>query len=424
MYVCGLCGLYLTVLYFCYFASTSNPSYNGNMMTGETDNVTSTTGTSRVTVSMNTTATSLPYIIPGGNVTCKIDSSILTLHHVLKGVFGLDEIAAFLTAKSMYMLLSIDAQRQIDSVLYHIPIEPGLHNLTLNMLEIFQHAINDLGMVFMVEQIASVHNKFAPIVVEIMEFMYGVEGYPQVGMYNLASYLNSTSSHIIDGLVQSILSCFQYEIPCKDNDDYHYLDEETFCLRTCSLIGRLDTSYRLKLCQVQEVMDNCPTACGLCCEDDASFEIEIHHNNNTYYRGCSWLTDNPMLTKLRQETYCEKVIGDNEKTARHYCTYSCDACPTPPPNCDDGNLCTIDSLNFASDGAMECKHEPKPCKEGEICESFSGLCQPIQQVVPCIAVIDEWDNRNYDTEWNLFRQSYPIRPFCLLVPGRPQIDRL
>jgi hypothetical protein len=324
----------------------------------------------------------------------------------------------------MYRFLSIDAQRKIDTALYHIPIEPGLHNLALYMLEMFQHAINDLGMVFMVEQIASVQSKFAPAVVEIMEFMYSVDGYPQEGMYSLASYWNATSTDV-DGLVQSILSCFHYEIPCKDNDDYHYLDEATSCLRTCSLIGRLDTSYRLKLCQVQEVMDNCPTVCGMCCEDDASYEIMVHHNNNTYYRGCSWLTENPILTQLRKDTYCEQVIGDNEKTAWHYCPYSCGTCPEPPPDCDDGNLCTIDSLDVDSSGELQCKHEPVVCeKEGEICESFSGICREIQQVVPCIAVIDEWNDRNYDTEWNLFRQSYPLRPFCLLVPGGPQMQRL
>jgi hypothetical protein len=396
-------------------------------MTGQADNITSST-ISRVTKSMdiyygnNTITTSSPSLIPEqGNVTCKIEASILVLHHVLKGAFGLDQVAAFLTAKRMYMTLTMDAQRKIDSVLYQIPIEPGLQKLTHNMLALFHHAINELGMVFIIEQIASVHDKFAPVVVEIMEFMYQVEGYPLEGMHKLASYLNSTSSHV-DVLEQSILSCFQYGMQCKDNHDYYFLDEATFCLRTCSLIGRLETSYRQKICQVQEVMDNCPAVCGICCEDDASFEIVVNQNNTQYYRGCSWLTEDPSMMKIRQESYCENVIGGNEKTARNYCTYSCNACPEPPPDCDDGNLCTVDSFDSAN---LQCKHEPVVCEEqGQICESFTGLCKDIQQIVPCIAVIDEWDNRNYDGEWNLFRQSYPFRPFCLLVPGRPPIDRL
>jgi len=393
-------------------------------------NVTSTTNSTTSTRTRalldnsenNTAATVPPYFIPGGNITCKMDISILIFYHVLKGAFGLEEGAAFLTANKMYESLSIDAQRTIDSVLYHIGSEPGLQKLTLNMLELFQNAIDDLGMVFMIEQIASVHEKFAPIVVEIMEFNFQVDGYPEEGMHKLAFYLNSISS-LVDDLVQSSLSCFQYEMQCKDNHDYYYFDETTFCLRTCSLIRRLETSYRQKLCQVQEVMDNCPSVCGVCCEDDASFEIMVNHNSSKYYRGCSWLTEDPVLTKTRQETHCEVIIGDYGKSVRHYCPYSCDACPEPLPNCDDGNLCTYDSIDFESD-VVQCKHEPVMCEEGKICDSFTGLCEEIEQIVPCIAVIDEWDDRNYDTEWNLFRQSYPLRPFCLLVPGRPPIDRL
>ena len=38
-------------------------------------------------------------------------------------------------------------------------------------------------------------------------------------------------------------------------------------------------------------------------------------------------------------------------------------------------------------------------------------------MVPCVAVIDEWNSRNYASEWASFRNQYPQRPFCLLVPN-------
>ena len=40
-------------------------------------------------------------------------------------------------------------------------------------------------------------------------------------------------------------------------------------------------------------------------------------------------------------------------------------------------------------------------------------------LVPCIAVIDEDDNKNNTADWLTFRKDYPDRPFCLLVPFNP-----
>lgn len=84
---------------------------------------------------------------------------------------------------------------------------------------------------------------------------------------------------------------------------------------------------------------------------------------------------------------------------------------------DDGNLCTV---NFYDTDTNTCKSEPAiTCGQGEACDAFTGLCQDIQKVVPCVAVIDEWDSRDYSNKWAEFRSLYPQRPFCLLVP---QID--
>lgn len=81
---------------------------------------------------------------------------------------------------------------------------------------------------------------------------------------------------------------------------------------------------------------------------------------------------------------------------------------------DDGDLCTINTCNVETN---TCESEPVACGIGEECDSFTGLCQDLQNLVPCVAVIDEWNSRNYASEWATFRSRYPQRPFCLLVPN-------
>ena len=59
------------------------------------------------------------------------------------------------------------------------------------------------------------------------------------------------------------------------------------------------------------------------------------------------------------------------------------------------------------------------CPQGQACDPTTGTCEDIEQVIPCIAVIDEWDNfrpGDPNTTWSTFRTNYPTRPFCLLVP--------
>ena len=86
-----------------------------------------------------------------------------------------------------------------------------------------------------------------------------------------------------------------------------------------------------------------------------------------------------------------------------------DTCAGP---CDDGNPCTLD---FCLNGV--CRAESVACGLGESCDPFTGLCKDNENLVPCVAVIDEWDNRNYSFEWANFRARFPQRPFCLLVPN-------
>lgn len=87
-------------------------------------------------------------------------------------------------------------------------------------------------------------------------------------------------------------------------------------------------------------------------------------------------------------------------------------CGGPCP--DDGNLCTLNTCDNSTD---TCQVENLPCGASKACDVFTGQCQNIQNVIPCVAVIDEWNNRDYSTQWAEFRAFYPQRPFCLLVPS-------
>ena len=87
-----------------------------------------------------------------------------------------------------------------------------------------------------------------------------------------------------------------------------------------------------------------------------------------------------------------------------------------------GNLCTTDYCDIPTE---TCKTETLICGDNEACDAFSGKCRNVQSVIPCVAVIDEWDNQDFTQEWEDFRRQYPQRPFCLLVPEtRFDFDRL
>lgn len=59
------------------------------------------------------------------------------------------------------------------------------------------------------------------------------------------------------------------------------------------------------------------------------------------------------------------------------------------------------------------------CPPGEACDVATGRCEPIEQVAPCVAIIDEWSGitSTKNPLWEDFRARYPKRPFCLLVPN-------
>jgi len=95
--------------------------------------------------------------------------------------------------------------------------------------------------------------------------------------------------------------------------------------------------------------------------------------------------------------------------------------------CDDYDPCTTQSslCDVSTDFVKICLFTPiTTCKTGKSCDSNDGLCKADDQLVPAVAVIHEdsdfkkADGRKQAKLWSDFRKAYPVRPFCLLVPGK------
>lgn len=111
--------------------------------------------------------------------------------------------------------------------------------------------------------------------------------------------------------------------------------------------------------------------------------------------------------------------GANPPSRASSITEECDF--TFKPDCDDGDMCTIDlaTCNGLSSHDWACSHHQVSCSPGLSCDPMDGLCKSDDQLIPCVAVIDEDDNfyGRQTAKWNEFRTLYPNRPFCLLVPN-------
>lgn len=95
-----------------------------------------------------------------------------------------------------------------------------------------------------------------------------------------------------------------------------------------------------------------------------------------------------------------------------------DQCPPPAPACDDGNPCTSDSVSCSKvTRSLKCVYTPNQCGPNASCDLKDGTCKLDDEIVPCVAVIDEDESFGDQKQtWAEFRSLYPERPFCLLVP--------
>ena len=97
-------------------------------------------------------------------------------------------------------------------------------------------------------------------------------------------------------------------------------------IKSCDWIGATE-DRRSKNCSIQNVIDNCPQACRLCCDDDEDFRLEIKGGD---FIQCEWISQK----EARQKRYCGKKVG--KKAAENAgalitnkCGESCGRCAAP-----------------------------------------------------------------------------------------------
>ncbi len=127
--------------------------------------------------------------------------------------------------------------------------------------------------------------------------------------------------------------------PCLNNSTYTHLGTK----ETCNWI-RWSEVRRQDLCQLSGVRSNCPQSCGLCCENDPSFQFS---DSFSVKRNCSWIETSNKFQ------YCEK--RRNATAVKFRCPLACSICHEevrlimgpPPPSLpvipQKGEISTKDS---------------------------------------------------------------------------------
>ena len=124
-------------------------------------------------------------------------------------------------------------------------------------------------------------------------------------------------------------------------------------------------------CKFQSDFDfhqGCPTPPPLC--DDNN----LCTNDSAFCRGhgLGWECSN-LPNVCNAGTRCDATDGQCKSPSNldlHQ------ACPSPPPVCDDNNLCTNDSAFCRGHGlGWECSNSPKVCNAGTRCDATDGQCK-------------------------------------------------
>ena len=114
---------------------------------------------------------------------------------------------------------------------------------------------------------------------------------------------------------------------CIDNKYYSMGGRK----RTCHWMSMEDERRRL-FCPIEDVRNNCPFACGLCCEDDDQYTFKIKRGVE---KRCKWLAKKT----VRQDRYCDEVIDG--MVVSDSCPSACGTCKAPydegtsDDNCDE-----------------------------------------------------------------------------------------
>ena len=112
-------------------------------------------------------------------------------------------------------------------------------------------------------------------------------------------------------------------ITCRNCEEkFNCVDKEksTFKYKkkkiSCKWIAK-NESRRLEVCRDSKVRDNCPTTCGLCCEDSQTYLFKA---DDKELRSCAWVAER----NKRTQKYCSKP----NVRANYPSQTTCDACQT------------------------------------------------------------------------------------------------
>lgn len=114
------------------------------------------------------------------------------------------------------------------------------------------------------------------------------------------------------------------EAACLNSDDWYYESNKD---HGCQWV-RMREYRRKALCKLDDVEENCPQSCGICCDNDPKYKIFNSRNQVN----CGWIVRNQSNKLNRREKFCDRYNGGT--MVRNACPESCDLCfmPTSVPS--------------------------------------------------------------------------------------------
>jgi len=156
---------------------------------------------------------------------------------------------------------------------------------------------------------------------------------------------------------------------CVNDSDWNWLDSPKV---TCKWI-RNDEDRRQKFCPRPGVVDACPQACGVCCENDLAYAFTV----NGVSRDCAWIS-----TTALQSAHCG--TRQNGRMIRDACPVACDRCQnnvTPAPSPSTPVCLNDDTWNWFDTDVVTCKwirnkeaRRKKFCPKASVLESCPQSC--------------------------------------------------
>ncbi len=105
---------------------------------------------------------------------------------------------------------------------------------------------------------------------------------------------------------------------CSNNPKYLYEDVTSMKSYNCRRIRR-NEKRRVTLCLEDEVRENCPQTCGICCENQPLYKFETNYDPD---KDCDWLA----RREIRKSLYCGNF--SNKRRVKEACPVSCGICQT------------------------------------------------------------------------------------------------